>query len=57
MSMAVLSAAIGLVRRKSNLLVIVVIAFQWWRDVIREAQGGYHTWIVQRGLLLGFLLF
>jgi len=29
----------------------------WWRDVIREAKGGYHTIRVQRGILIGFLLF
>lgn len=70
MSMAVLSAAIGLVswlgQFPSNLpinpllvqlVVIALIAFQWWRDVIREAKGGYHTTLVQRGLLIGFLLF
>ena len=36
---------------------ILLIAFQWWRDVIREAKGGYHTSAVQRGILIGFLLF
>ena len=43
MSMAVLSAAIGLVSWLGHfptnlvpqLVVIVLIAFQWWRDVIR----------------------
>ena len=29
----------------------------WWRDVIRESTGGFHTTAVQRGLLLGFVLF
>lgn len=29
----------------------------WWRDVIREAKGGYHTTPVQQGILIGFLLF
>lgn len=38
-------------------MIIVLIAIQWWRDVIREAQGGFHTSLVQRGLLIGFLLF
>lgn len=39
------------------LVLIVLISILWWRDVIREAKGGYHTAIVQRGLLIGFLLF
>jgi cytochrome c oxidase subunit 3 len=30
----------------------------WWRDVIREAQGGHaHTPVVQHGLLIGMALF
>ncbi|KAJ1566184.1 Cytochrome c oxidase subunit 3 [Nowakowskiella sp. JEL0078] len=37
--------------------LIILISILWWRDVIREAKGGYHTVIVQRGLLIGFLLF
>lgn len=37
--------------------VIGVIAFQWWRDVIREAKGGYHTKAVQQGIQIGFQLF
>lgn len=65
MSIAVLSFAIGQVgwlgHYSFNLLpqlaVIILIAFQWWRDVIREAKGGFHTTLVQRGILLGFLLF
>jgi hypothetical protein len=65
MSLAVLSAATGLVSWLGHfptnlvpqLVVIALIAFQWWRDVIREAKGGYHTTLVQRGLLIGFLLF
>ena len=65
MSIAVLTAAIGLVgwlgHFSTNLvpaqLVIIQVAFQWWRDVIREAKGGYHTTLVQRGILIGFILF
>ena len=33
------------------------ISILWWRDVIREAKGGYHTEMVQRGIQIGFLLF
>src|SRR5271157_2990568 len=29
----------------------------WWRDVILEAQGGYHNPVVRHGLALGMLLF
>ena len=36
--------------------LIFIIVFLWWRDVIREAKGGYHTTVVQRGILIGFLL-
>ena len=28
----------------------------WWRDLIREAIGGFHTLAVQRGLRIGFYL-
>lgn len=36
---------------------ILIIAILWWRDVTREAQGGYHTTRVQTGIQIGFLLF
>ncbi len=29
----------------------------WWRDVILEAEGGYHNPAVQRGLTIGMILF
>ncbi len=38
----------------SLLLVVVSI---WWREVIRESTGGFHTTQVHRGLMVGFLLF
>jgi len=32
--------------------------FVWWRDVIREATfEGHHSFVVQRGLRLGMVLF
>lgn len=36
---------------------ILIILTIWWRDVIREAIGGYHTVKVQTGIQIGFLLF
>ena len=40
-----------------QLLIILLISFQWWRDILREAKSGYHTSKVQKGILIGFLLF
>lgn len=40
-----------------QIALILLIAFQWWRDVIREAKAGFHTQKVQKGILIGFLLF
>src|SRR6476660_3915029 len=40
-----------------QLLIILLIIIQWWRDVIRESQSGYHTDKVQKGILIGYLLF
>jgi heme/copper-type cytochrome/quinol oxidase subunit 3 len=35
----------------------LVVFIGWWRDVLREAHGGYHTKYVQKGLTIGMLLF
>lgn len=41
-----------------GLLLILLIIFQWWRDVIRERTfQGFHTKNVVNGLKLGILLF
>jgi len=40
-----------------HILLILLIAYQWWRDIIREAKAGYHTQKVQKSILIGFLLF
>ncbi len=41
-----------------GLLIIVVSAAQWWRDVIREATFiGYHNSYVQKVIRLGIVLF
>jgi cytochrome c oxidase subunit III len=36
---------------------ILFVMAGWWRDVILEAQEGYHNAIVRRGLTLGMILF
>jgi len=40
-----------------GIIPIIIIAILWWRDLIREAIGGFHTLAVQRGLRIGFYLF
>lgn len=37
--------------------LIGLITYQWFRDVIREAQGGFHTKVVQQGIYISFLIF
>ena len=39
------------------LLVLVIIAFLWWKDVIRESLIGYHTHKLEVSLRVGMLLF
>src|SRR3954466_13125856 len=43
--------------RLSIYLSINLVSLSWWRDIIREAIGGFHTLAVQRGLTIGFYLF
>jgi len=39
-------------------LVIFFVMFVWWRDIVREATyEEHHTFVVQRGLRLGMILF
>ena len=40
-----------------NLLVTFLIMFVWFRDILRESKQGLHTIIVQKGLILGYILF
>jgi len=40
-----------------NILLILLITFQWFRDILREGKKGDHTLYVQKGLVLGFILF
>jgi len=43
---------------KLGLCMILFMMFVWWRDVIREGTfEGQHTFIVQKGLRMGMLLF
>jgi len=40
------------------LILIILVMFVWWRDVIREGTYlGLHTLTVQKGLRMGMLLF
>ena len=68
MSFGLLSGALSLVNWLTlgnnntilNILIlvnIILITFLWLRDVIREGQAGYHTKVVKKGLMLGFVIF
>ncbi len=65
MSMVLQGGALSLVSFQTHkevtqiptLIGITQVAILWWRDVIREAKGGYHTQMVQKGIQIGFLLF
>lgn len=65
LSITLLSAAMSMVNWLTHnttalllqILIILLISYQWWRDVVREARAGYHTSVVQKGILIGFLLF
>ncbi|KAJ3222632.1 Cytochrome c oxidase subunit 3 [Clydaea vesicula] len=36
-----------------SIIGILIISIQWWRDVIREAKGGYHTITITEIMLFG----
>ncbi len=40
-----------------GLVIVAYTMFGWWRDVIREANGGDHTRVVQLHLRYGMILF
>lgn len=41
-----------------SILIVIITATLWWRDITREATyQGHHTLIVQQGLKYGMLLF
>jgi cytochrome c oxidase subunit 3 len=42
----------------TGFLTILFCMYSWWRDIIREATfEGQHTYVVQKGLRMGMLLF
>ena len=40
-----------------NIITLIQIIYQWFRDIHREGLSGYHTKYVQKGQTLGFILF
>jgi cytochrome c oxidase subunit 3 len=43
---------------KWGFLMVLVLMYLWWRDVVRESTfEGQHTYAVQKGLKIGMLLF
>jgi cytochrome c oxidase subunit 3 len=41
-----------------GLLTILYVMYVWWRDIIREGSfEGQHTFVVQKGLRMGMILF
>jgi len=42
----------------SGLLLLAIVAFNWFKDIINESTFlGYHTLVVRKGLKIGFILF
>lgn len=42
----------------SGIIMIIITMILWWRDIIRESTfQGHHTYIVQKGLRYGMILF
>lgn len=40
-----------------GVVVLILSLRQWWRDVMREGDLGFHTSYVVKGLRDGFILF
>ena len=65
MAFSVFSGAVGLVAWLTHHAVnpltfvpaILLVPTLWFRDIVREAKGGFHTTAVQKGIMIGFLLF
>ena len=42
----------------SGIIMIIITMILWWRDVIRESTfQGHHTYMVQKGLRYGMIIF
>jgi len=42
----------------NGFILVLFVMFVWWRDIVREATyEEHHTFVVQRGLRLGMILF
>ena len=42
----------------NGFIVVLFVMYVWWRDIVREATyEEHHTFVVQRGLRLGMILF
>lgn len=40
-----------------NIITLIIISYQWFRDIIRETKGGYHTKKVRSGIYISFIVF
>ncbi|MCX8516027.1 MAG: cytochrome c oxidase subunit 3 [Alphaproteobacteria bacterium] len=40
-----------------GIALVLTTFYCWWRDVIAEGKGGFHTAVVEKGLRLGMALF
>lgn len=40
-----------------SLTLLPIIGYLWFRDIQRESKSGSHTFIVQKGLMIGFIQF
>lgn len=40
-----------------GMVIILYVMYGWFRDIVKESQGGYHTTIVKLGLRYGTVMF
>ena len=52
-----LNLKLSLMRVVFPIIILVLIAFLWWKDVMRESLAGYHTHKLEVRLRVGMLLF
>ena len=50
-------AGIGPLGLAIGIAGVLFVMAGWWRDVVLEAEGGYHNPVVRHGLTIGMLLF